>query len=210
MFQRGGEPAGDTTGRTRLGGGGDQLGGDAGEGAVEDELGTAAEIEREPLDPDLGAFRGIDSVQFALVDRNPAGRQPLAAHPPLAQSQVEPRALSHALVEVDPGPQGAGNRCRNMLQLSQFGDQRRDVGGLDPVERYVEIEDVALGEVAIACMQFGHAGAHRDGQRNIASDSFRAAFDRDIDPVCPPGFAGPAVVDDHRRPANAQPFQIIR
>src|SRR5206468_12615591 len=117
-----------------------------GKGAVKDEPGPAAEIERKLLDPNLGAFRGIDGVHLALGDRHAAGRQPFAAHPAFAQSEVEPRTLSLALVEVDPCPQGAGDRRRDALQLSQLGDQRRYVGGLDTVKRQVEVENVTLRE----------------------------------------------------------------
>src|SRR5579862_8532978 len=126
MLQRGGELGRDVTRRTGVDGGGDQLWGDAGEGAVEAELGAAPEIERKLLDLDLGAFRGIDDVQFALVDRDTALRQPFAVHPALTQREVEPRALSRAPGEVDPCPQRAGNRRRDVLQLKEFRNERRD------------------------------------------------------------------------------------
>src|SRR5439155_10939756 len=60
LLQRTGELATDMTRRARIGRSGDQLGGYAGKGAVKDEPGPAAEIERKLLDPNLGAFRGID------------------------------------------------------------------------------------------------------------------------------------------------------
>jgi hypothetical protein len=81
---------------------------------------------------------------------------------------------------------------------------------LDPVKRHLEVKDVSLGEVAIARMQLRHAGAHREGQREVAPDAFGAALDRDIDAVGSPGLAVPAVVDDHGRSADAEPLQIIR
>ena len=97
-----------------------------------------------------------------------------------------------------------------MLQLSQLGNQRRYVGGLDTVKRQVEVENVTLREVAIARVQLRKAGAHRDGQRKIASDPFGVALDRDIDPIGPPGLAGPPIVDDDGRPTDAEPSQIVR
>src|SRR5437773_5553541 len=139
MLQRGGEFARDVAWRPRVVWGGDQLGGDAGESAVENELGAAAEIKHELLDPDLGAFRGIDGMQLTLVERDAAGRQPFAAQPALTQYEVEPRALGLTLGEIDPRPQRAGNRRRDVLQLGQLGDQRRDVRGVDPVDREVEV-----------------------------------------------------------------------
>src|SRR5712692_3872349 len=116
MFQRGIELPLDMARRTCVGGGSNQLGGDAAEDTVENELGPAAEVERQLLDPDLGAFGGIDRVQLALVDRNAAGRQKFAVQPAWAQGEVEPRAQSLALREVDPGPQIAGNPCLDVPQ----------------------------------------------------------------------------------------------
>src|SRR5579863_3273016 len=110
MAERGGEVPGEMAGRTGLGRGGDQFGGDPGQGPAEHEFSAAAEIERELGNLDLGAFRGIDEVHLALVDRDAALRQPSTVDRALAQGEVEPGTLGLALVEVDPGPQGPGNR----------------------------------------------------------------------------------------------------
>src|ERR1700730_13931581 len=107
---------------------GDQFRCDAAEGAIEDEFRTGPEIEREALELDLGGFRRVDSVQLAFLDSDNAFRQPFALQLALAQDEIETRALGAAVVEVDPGPQRAGNRPLRMLELSQLRDQRRGRG----------------------------------------------------------------------------------
>jgi hypothetical protein len=146
-------------------------------------------------------------VQFTFLDSDNAFRQPFALHLALAQDEIETRALGAAVVEVDPGPQRAGNRQLQMLELSQLRDQRQDRSRLDTVDRQVEIEHVPVGEIAVFRMQLRHAGADRRGQRKIASDALAAAFDGDIDPLGPPALPAPLIVEDDSRAANAEPLQ---
>src|SRR5580704_12984426 len=94
-----------------------------------------------------------------------------------------------------------------MLQLSQLGDQRRDRGGFDAVDRQIEVEHLPVGEVAVLRVQLGPTVAKRRGEREIAPYPFFAAFDRDIDPLRQPASPGRLVVDDPRRLAEAQPPQ---
>src|SRR5439155_15483221 len=180
---------------------------DAAEAPAKDELGAGAKIERKAFELDLGDFRRIDRVQLAFLDGDDAFWQPLALQLALAQYEIETRALGATLVEVDAGPQRAGNRQLQVLQLSQFRNQRRQRRRLDAIDRQVEIEHMPIGEIAVLRVQLRHAGAHRHGQRKIASDALAAAFDRDIDAFHPPALAGPLIIDNDRRPANAKSLQ---
>ena len=136
----------------------------------------------------------------------PVGSHSLRSRPaPRVRSSREPCALPG--LEVDAGQERAGYRRFEMPQLRQFRDHRRDRGGFDAVDRHLDLEHAAIGEIAVVGVQLRHAGAERHRQRQIAPDSLAAAFDRDIDPVGPPGAAAALVVKDNRRAADADPPQ---
>ena len=90
-----------------------------------------------------------------------------------------PRALSGAVGKIDAGAQRAGHRRLDMAQLRQFGDQRRDLGGLDALDRHFEIEKPAAPQdsdnsrAALACSTpIGTASA------KSPLDAVAAALDR--------------------------------
>src|SRR5439155_7852896 len=109
MLQRCVQLARDAARRPCVAGRGNQFRRDAAEAPAKDELGAGAKIERKAFELDLGDFRRIDRVQLAFLDGDDAFWQPLALQLALAQYEIETRALGATLVEVDAGPQRAGN-----------------------------------------------------------------------------------------------------
>src|SRR5947199_295653 len=82
--------------------------------------GGAAEIEHDLFQPELAGFRRVDRMQLTLFQGDAAGRQKFAVEAPLAQGEVDPRALGVALSQVEAGSEGPGNRCLEMLELGQL------------------------------------------------------------------------------------------
>ena len=184
------------------GGGGDQIGGNLGDGAGDLQFAAAAEIEKQPVEAQLPAFRVVGGVQLPALDRDAAVGEQLAAQPAVADREIDLRGLGRVAGEIDPRAQFAGNRRLDLPQRRQFGNQRRDLGGKRAGERQVEIEAPCRGRIAERGAQLGHAGAERHRQREIAADLVGAALDRDIDRLDAPGQPAPAVVDQNRRAAD--------
>ena len=134
----------------------DQLGANIADAAVDGETCPAAKIKCHLFEADLGGFRGISRVQFTFFDADTAGWQPLAIEPALAQSEIEPRTLGPPFLQIDASAKAAGNWRLQVPELLQLWDQGRDRRGLHALDGQLEVKHIAVREVAIAGVQFGH------------------------------------------------------